>query len=468
MTLSIFKVEAMSTDLRKSGIEILGDIPWGTHICQFYDTKKDLLELLVPYFQAGLENNEFCLWLIADPITEDDAWDALRKTIPYFQKYTEKKSIEISSYNNWFMPEGKFNGDQVATGWLQKLEEVQANGFDGLRINGIESWLGRNGWNNFIEYEQSLKTILKNRQIIGLCTYPLSKADGEMVLDVAHAHEAVIAKRKGRWEILEEPEIKKIKHDELEQRVAERTRQLDHLIKELRRENAERKKAEEQLKESYQQVRLLSEHLQNIQEAEQTRIAHELHDELGQELTVLRLNAAWLKEKIEVSNENKVVRNKFEDHLAMIDAALQSVKRIASQLRPAVLEELGLIPAMEGHLEEFERHTDIRTYYERPETPLELPDRAKTALFRIFQESLTNVAKYARASEVRVSLFKNDHLICLSIQDNGVGFDPEQAKKKKTLGILGMKERARHMGGDYRIQSEPGKGTIVSVQLPIQ
>ena len=126
----------MLAELRKSGIDVLGDIPWGSHFCQFYETKKDLLELLVPYFKAGLENNEYCLWIVADPMTIDDALHGLKKTVPDLQKYIEKKSIEILPYLSWFMPTGEFNGHQLNQAWLQKLDEALAKGYDGMRING--------------------------------------------------------------------------------------------------------------------------------------------------------------------------------------------------------------------------------------------------------------------------------------------------------------------------------------------
>jgi signal transduction histidine kinase len=212
-------------------------------------------------------------------------------------------------------------------------------------------------------------------------------------------------------------------------------------------------------------LRRLTNYLQNIREEEQTRIARELHDELGQQLTVLKMEASSLKKNIGAPGE--VVEKKFEDHLALIDAAIQSVRRISSDLRPLVLDELGLVAAMEGHLNEFERRTDIRTIFEHPEEVPEIPVQTQTTLFRIFQESLTNIARYAKASEVRVTLTHHKDLLQLCIQDNGVGFDPQLVKGKKTLGILGMRERCEMMGGRFTMESAPGKGTMVRVSLAI-
>src|SRR6476661_1233062 len=123
----------MSTQLRKSGIEVLGDIPWRSHFCLFYDTKKDLLELLVPYFKAGLENNEYCLWVTCDPMTSEEAFLALKKAVPGFESYVEKKSIEILPHMDWFFVTGKFNSKQLNEAWIKKLDEALAKGYDGMR-----------------------------------------------------------------------------------------------------------------------------------------------------------------------------------------------------------------------------------------------------------------------------------------------------------------------------------------------
>ena len=845
----------MPAELRKSGIEVLGDIPWGSHFCQFYETKKDLLELLVPYFKAGLENNEYGLWIIADPMTVDDALHGLKKAVPGFQKYIEKKSIEILPYMGWFMTTGKFNGEQINNAWLQKLDEALERGYDGMRINGNETWLERNGWDNFMEYERGLNRILKNRRIIGLCTYPLSLADGEMVLDVAHAHEAVIAKRKGSWEILEHPEIKKLKTelqqrgDKLELRVAERTHELKQVVEQLKKEiderkraeensrrqakltneiietiptmiwgilpdgnldfvnqrwlnytglslseaikdptsiihpadflsvtekwktnrdagnpseaemrlrgadgkyrwflvrtaplrdmygnvakwfgvsidiaeskaaqdelrlayqrlsyhvdnsplaviewdrnlvitrwsaqaenifgwkeaealgkniydpgfhliyeedqprveditgelaqglvnrnfslnrnytkdkkviycewynsvlrdehgnvmtmlslthdvterkraeeklrqsenllaeaehvahvgswsldlssktvtwsdelyrifgidhtefdnslktviglvhpadrnfithiveeaisthkpndfhfriigpageerilhvrsavmtdeqgNAtriygavqdvtERKKAEESLNESYEEIRSLSEHLRTVREEERKYIAREIHDELGQYLTVLKMDVGSINKKIHTTDE--AVRRKLDGLTDMIDKIVHSVRRIASELRPSLLDDLGLAAAIGWHLEEFEKQSGMKTEFLETKEELDLPEPIKTHLFRILQESLTNIARHSQATEVKVDFARNNRELVLTISDNGIGFNPDTLNQKRTLGILGMKERATIIGGNYKIDSTPGKGTRITVIVPL-
>lgn len=226
----------------------------------------------------------------------------------------------------------------------------------------------------------------------------------------------------------------------------------------------EKYEAEEKLRKSYESIRHLTEHLQNIREEERTHIAREIHDELGQQLTVLKMDVAWLNKKIE--NPSPQVVEKMKDLLGMLDTTVKTVRRISSELRPSLLDDLGLIPAMEWHLEEFQKRSGIEQQMIIPDRSLELSDELKIALFRIFQESLTNVARHADAKKVDIRLEKKDKKVILTIADDGRGFNEEHASKK-TLGILGMKERTLMLGGNYTIKGTPGKGTVVSVSVPL-
>ncbi|MDB5199315.1 MAG: sensor hybrid histidine kinase [Chitinophagaceae bacterium] len=225
----------------------------------------------------------------------------------------------------------------------------------------------------------------------------------------------------------------------------------------------ERKKAEETLEQSYAEIRRLNEHLQKIREEERIYIAREIHDELGSQLSVLKMDVSWLKKKLDGGEE--AIKQKIGDLINLLDAAVKSVRKISSELRPGLLDDLGLVAAMEWYLKEFEKRSGIKiTFNEREE--LEIPDSIKTCLFRIFQESLTNVARHSDAKEVKVKLQYINNQLILNIEDNGKGFDKQKIGEMKTLGILGMKERAMIMNGSYDINSVPGKGTIITAVLP--
>jgi PAS domain S-box-containing protein len=221
---------------------------------------------------------------------------------------------------------------------------------------------------------------------------------------------------------------------------------------------------EEKLKESFESIRKLTEHLQNIREEERLHIAREIHDELGQLMTVLKMDISWLNKR--VGNSSEQVTSKFKDLLEVIDTTVKTVRRIASELRPTLLDDLGLVAAIEWHLEEFEKRSGIHKEFHGPQGEIQIPDSIKIGLFRILQESLTNVARHSEAKNVNVRLERNNGHIVLKVIDDGKGYDMEKATKN-TLGVLGMKERTSVMGGEYHISGTPGQGTTIEVIVPI-
>lgn len=222
--------------------------------------------------------------------------------------------------------------------------------------------------------------------------------------------------------------------------------------------------AEEKLKESYDAIRKLTEHLQNVREEERLHMAREIHDELGQLLTILKMDVSWLNKRTDPGN--MIAKEKLSEILSVIDTTVKTVRRIASELRPSLLDDLGLVAAMEWHLEEFEKRSGILKELYIPETEILLPDSLKIGIFRIFQESLTNVARHSDATKVIVSLIQDQKQLILTIKDNGKGFE-EKESAKKTLGLLGMKERSQMMGGQYSISGIQGEGTTVTVIVPL-
>ena len=228
----------------------------------------------------------------------------------------------------------------------------------------------------------------------------------------------------------------------------------------------EKLKAEELLKRSYEDIRRLASHLEQVREEERIGIAREIHDELGQQLTVLKLDLSWLDKRVMDTADEKS-REKMNDMLALIDTTVKTVRRISSELRPTILDDLGLITAMEWQVKEFEKRAGIKIIFKTNVGEIDLPVNKSTSLYRIFQESLTNIARHSKASKVNASIIKGKGHIIMTIHDNGQGFDPLIIGNKKTLGILGMKERVNILGGEYFIQSEPGKGTEIRIEVPM-
>jgi two-component system sensor histidine kinase UhpB len=233
------------------------------------------------------------------------------------------------------------------------------------------------------------------------------------------------------------------------------------------RDITDRKQESEKLRQSYEEIRRLASHLQDVREEERLIMSREIHDQLGQQLTIMKMDINWLKKRT-VLPINDATKEKMEALNTMIDDTIKMVRRIATELRPSLLDDLGLGAALEWHLTEFQKRSGIEVHYEGLSQELPLPVTVKTALFRIVQESLTNVARYARAKHVLVTLKNVEDHLHLTIRDDGIGFDPADLATKKSFGIVGMRERSAMMDGKYSILSSPGQGTTVKVIVPLQ
>jgi PAS domain S-box-containing protein len=243
----------MATEMRKTGVDVVGDMPWGTHFCLFYETKADLLEISVSYCKAGLESQEFCLWVVAEPLAVEDARRALKQAVPDFDRYFTDHSIEIVQARDWYFPDGHFDLNRVISGWNEKLARASARGYAGVRVTGDTGWLEKKDWKNFCEYEESLNQAVANQRLAVLCTYPLAACGAAEILDVVRTHQFAVTKRRGDWDVIEtaghkqaKAEIKRL-NEELEQRVVERTSQLTAVNSELTKEILQRQRAEEAL-----------------------------------------------------------------------------------------------------------------------------------------------------------------------------------------------------------------------------
>ena len=603
----------MTTELRKTGISAIGDVPWGTHFCHFYETKEDLLDILLPYFKTGLENNEFCMWVVADPLGEEEARKAFRQAIPDADRYLAAGHIEIvqhtcsptSQHNSppaqieiipqseWYLKGGAFVAERVIDGWNEKLAEALAKGLDGMRANGNEAWLTEENRIDFLQYEKKLDEKLAGRRMIVLCSYPLSGSSAAEIFDVAHTHQFAVAKRRGNWEVVETTELKQAKaeinrlNEELEQRVVERTQELAAANEQLKKEIAQhwraedrirliidtipvmawslrpdgivdflnqrwvdyaglsleqyvadptgpihpqdaprvmerwralmalgegyedemrlrradgeyrwflvrtaplrdesgrvvkwygvstdiedRKRVEEELKGTSEQLRALSRRLESAKEEEGARIARELHDELGSVLTGLK----WKLESVEKicsgtsgQIDASTLREEFAGLTGRIDAIIGTVRRIASELRPGMLDTLGLVATIEWQAQQMEAQTGITCQVKSFIENTHLNPEQETAIFRITQEALTNVLRHAQASRVNITL-KEDGEFSIQIRDNGTGITERERTARQSLGLIGMRERAHSVGGSIEITGVAGQGTVLTVRIPI-
>jgi two-component system sensor histidine kinase UhpB len=232
------------------------------------------------------------------------------------------------------------------------------------------------------------------------------------------------------------------------------------------RDITKRSQAHKQLSKSREQLRKLALRLQTIREEERSVIAREIHDELGQLLTVLKIQISLISKKI--SKNQKSIHERIQSSIKFIDQAVDSVQKITTQLRPGILDELGLIPAIEWQAQEFENRTGIRCDCSLPKDSIDLLSEHSTALFRITQEALTNVARHSFAERVSIYLKKENSKLILEITDNGKGIHDYQINNPNSLGLLGIKERAMVFGGTVTINGVSHRGTNLKVEWPLK
>lgn len=232
------------------------------------------------------------------------------------------------------------------------------------------------------------------------------------------------------------------------------------------RDVTERMRAEEQLRHSREQLRALAAHLESVREEERTRIARQIHDELGQMLTGLKIDLSWIAAKL--PHNQAVVLERMQAMGQLIDATIRSVQRISTELRPGILDHLGLVAAIEWQAKEFQTRTGIQCRVSAGLAEYEPDQDISTALFRILQETLTNIIRHANATAVNISLTPDhDHLI-LAVVDNGRGITEQEMTGRNAIGLLGMQERALLLGGEVTISGRPKGGTTVTVTIPLQ
>jgi PAS domain S-box-containing protein len=675
----VLSTPGTSQRTRKTGIHTLGDVPSGTHSCQFYQTKQDLFDILVPYFKAGLEGNEFCLWVTSEPLRAQEAKAALRRAVGDLDEYIAKGQIEIVDQSQWSGEPGKFEARRALHGWVEKQKQAAEIGFGGLRLSWDTSWVVETDWSELTSYEAALDNVIDQYQMLAICSYCLDMCSAPEIIRAVGNHQLALVKEAGRWEAIESigrrraenliarqaqiideihdamvaldldgyvmtwnngavrlygymPEeatgkhiaflfpredhdfvrnrviapvmekgghevearllkksgeeayvrlflsllrdgngsatsiiacgvdvtesrqvqealrlsresfskafhsspdpilISTLRHGRIieandslvrttgyrrEELIGRTSMELGLWLKQKERTNfthllqkqgfvqdlevnfrmkmgeirvgllsaqviniggepcsvaimhdiTERKKAEEELRRSQEQLRNLSEHLQRAREEEREGIAREIHDELGQVLTALKMDLSWLVKRLPFDKES--LHEKVEAMSKLIDTTAQTVKRISTQLRPGLLDDLGLVPAIEWQAQQFQERTQIPCELELETDDIVLDRELATAFFRIFQEALTNVARHADATLVKVTLKSKDGKLLLRVSDNGRGITKQQISHPKSFGLLGMRERARFWRGAFKVSGVQGKGTTVTASIPL-
>src|ERR1051326_3444535 len=236
-------------EFKKTGISFNPNIASGTHFCLLYSTRQDLIDILVPYFREGLDRNEYCLWVTSPPLDVHQAMAELKNAVPQFDEYLREGRIEIVPHTEWYLRDGAFDEARVMNAWNQKLTQALDRGYARMRVTGNEAWLKSRHWTEFSEYEKHLHESIGSKQMIVLCTYPVASMGSAEILDVARTHLFAIAKRDGRWDVLET--------SDLEQTRAELKRSIACDITNREKAEEERRKQQEILQKIIDNIPVL-------------------------------------------------------------------------------------------------------------------------------------------------------------------------------------------------------------------
>jgi hypothetical protein len=202
-----------SNNIRQTGIKAIGALPWGSNICQFYKIKQDILDIPIFYLKAGLENNEFCIWVVSDFLESNETVRALKKAIPNIDNYLKKGQIEIHSGHGWYFKDGEFELERSRQRWKDKYKYSQEAGYDGMRIIGDIFWVNSNYyWDQFMQNKSQTDRYILDKKILTLYTYPLEKCSSQKIIQIIKSHQFALWKRHNKWDVIES-----VEHSELEE-----------------------------------------------------------------------------------------------------------------------------------------------------------------------------------------------------------------------------------------------------------
>jgi signal transduction histidine kinase len=435
------EVTVGNEQLRATGIGVVGDVPWGTHFFLFHETKEDLIDACIPYFRAGLESGELCMWAIDDPLTEEEVRYCLRDAIPGFDNYFENRDIEIVRGREWYMRGDDLDLQRVTNGWKQKIECALNGGHAGLTLSADTAWLDKRDWKTFCEYEKEVNDSILDTPMLALCTYPLPGSAAAEILDVARTHQFAIARRNNGWEVVETSELKQAKaeilrlNNDLERRVVERTRQLTAANEELRKEMSERQRAEDALRTAHAELARVA------RVTAMGELAASITHEVTQPLTGIVTNGNaclhWLArtppnvEKARTAVE-RIIRDS-DRATEVIHNVRTLVKKAPPHHEPVALNDL-IYRTLKLVSGEMTRHeVELETVL-AADLPSVLGDRVQLqqALLNLIMnaiEAMSSVTGRARILTIQSERREAPETVAISVRDSGTGLDLRKAER---------------------------------------
>ncbi len=483
----------MEEKKRETGIDLISAVPWGTHFCLFYQTKQDLIDILLPYFKAGLENNEFCIWVTSEPLDEIEVREAIGRALPHFDRYLERGQIEIVPYTGWYLKHGSFNLQRVLNAWIDKLNQALLKGFDGLRTAGNITWLEKGNWRNFIDYEEATQKTIGQYQMIALCAYSLDNCGASELIDVFSKHQSGFIRRNGKYELIESSEGKRER--KAEGRIEEHSNELEKRNEQFREESRKTKEAEGKTRQYAKELRMVNLRLKaetkRAQEADRLKsqfLANMSH-EIRTPLTVID-GAVHLLQKDSLSLKQRdllvMMRDSDKKLLQLINAILDWARIEAGQTK-VVKKEFLLKETMKNIISGFEFEARKKDLEIRMICPRHLPSKISTdegKLTQILSNLISNALKFTQKGRVEVRLSEESNsTIRFSIEDTGIGIPEEKlplifskfyqmngatgrGRGSVGLGLPIVKELVDLLGGKMEVKSKLGKGSLFCFSLP--
>jgi signal transduction histidine kinase len=475
----------MATKTQKASVDIVGDmVAWGSHFCLFYETKQDLLDTLISYCKSGLDKDEYCLWVVADPLTIEEATSGLKDAVPELDGHLADSNLELASALDWFVEAGTFDGSKARRNWHDRLARAAAKGYRGVRATGDTTWLGnKKDWTHWCDFEDGMNEVFRalvsswataNQRLAMLCTYPLEGCTAPQILDVVRTHQFVLARRYGNWDILETAGLKQAKaeiqrlNDELEQRVVQRTSEL--------------MKASEALREAQAELTRVSK-LTTMGE-----LAASIAHEVNQPLTAVTNNGnACLRLLANRNLDPEVLRRALEEIVADGTRASAVISRIRAFIKktPAEKSELDIneviqeVLALVGH--ELHKNRILVECQLTKTLPLVWADRVQLqqVLLNLIMngiEAMTAVTDRPRVLWVQSRIEESGDIL-VAVRDSGIGFGSEADRvftpffttKPNGMGMGLPISRSLIEGNGGRLWAEPNvpHGAAFSFTLPI-
>lgn len=417
----------MHQDCTQSGISCIGPMAWGTHLCQFYEDRQDLVNSLVPYFKVGIEDDEGCLWVASPPFGPDDAAAVLRTAVPDLDRRIRAGQIEIVDYRQWYTPRGHFDADAVLAGWTAREEKALARGFAGLRVTGNTFWIeDQQGFDTFIDYEARLNEGFRQHRMVCICSYSLARASARDVLNVVHTHDFAVVCCGGEWDVVESAARKVAKeqllaaNEELECRVAERTSHLQHALADK----------EVLLREIHHRVKNNLQIINSLMTIRKTKLKETEAQNMIEEV-MRRINAISLvHEALYLDNTSHNID--FSAYLAELARGLLRSYGLEHRVTVEIISARGVLCLNEA-------------------IPVGL----------IATEVITNSLKYAfpdgRHGRIEIAFANSDPRDnVLTIRDSGVGLPKSKLSEETGAGMMLIDRLAAQVGGEATFSVDGG------------